>query len=59
MQYATPLARGQQGYCIQIFQNAYLNSAPNVDHSVYLGFVVDKVIPGQVSFRLLFSCSYQ
>jgi len=45
-QFATPLARGQQVYCSPIFQNAYLNSAPNVDHSVYMGFLVDKVILG-------------
>jgi hypothetical protein len=54
MQFATPLARGQQVYCSPIFQNGYLNSTPNVDHSVYVGFLVYSVILGQVSLRLLF-----
>jgi len=36
----------------QFFQHDYVNSAANVEHLVYVGFVVDKVILGQVSLRL-------
>jgi len=54
MQFATPLARGQRVYYRHIFQNGYLNSATNAEHSVFVGFLVDKVILGQVYFRLLF-----
>jgi hypothetical protein len=54
MQFVTPLARGQQVYCRSIFQNGYLNSAANVEHSVYVGFLVDEVILEQVSPKLIF-----